>query len=99
MGNSRWIDYRSDITDELTGEVHEEAKSHLLTYVNECSSKVIPTVYAHHSPDGSIHYLFGIPHQGLLKNPLEREAQLKYFTHGQEIEIFINYGKEYDAVR
>jgi hypothetical protein len=78
-----------DITEARTGELHEEARQSVLTYVNEISDpgKEVPTIRVEADPSGSIHYLLGNP---------ERKILIQY---GQEMELKADYGYDYEKVR
>ena len=78
-----------DITDDHSGKIHEQAKRHLPAYVNECSSKDEPTIRAEHDPEGNVHYVFGVLNEEKLSIPAD----------GDEIEVFVNYGPQYENVR
>jgi len=91
--------YQYDITDEITGEVHDIAKKHIPMYVNECNMNQIPSVYAEHDPEGSVHYLFGIAYDGNWEKYDEGVKGLNLAVNGEEVEIFVNYGLEYERVR
>lgn len=53
--NSNDDDYIYDITDDKTGEVHEEARKHVLMYINECSSSnQSPSIHAELDPEGCV---------------------------------------------
>lgn len=78
-----------DITDNHTGDIHEEAKRHIPAYVNECSSAIVPTVQAENDPEGNVHYLLGVVNGEKLSLPV----------NGDPMEIFVNYGLHYEKVR
>jgi hypothetical protein len=82
-----------DITDDLTGELHMDARRHIAPFVNEISSErhQVPMVHARHDCEGALHYLLG--HAEQANGPLRIEA------NGIEQEIFANYGDEYENVR
>lgn len=82
-----------DITDDLTGTMHSEARKHIPPYVNETNEwrHRIPEVQAMYDPQGSLHYLLGY---------LETESKsFKVPADGIEREIFIDYGEAYELVR
>ena len=88
-----------DITVELTPRVHTEAESQLPMYVNECNDDQTPAIYAQHSPDGFVHYMYGVPHLEGNKTSCALENNVNLFVNGDEKEVFINYGDEYERVR
>jgi len=82
-----------DITDDITGDLHAEARRHVPPYVNETNDwkHRIPDVHAMHDPQGALHYLLGY---------VETEViPLKIRADGVEREIFIDYGEKYELVR
>eukprot|EP00592_Proboscia_alata_P010548 CAMPEP_0194365126 /NCGR_PEP_ID=MMETSP0174-20130528/13117_1 /TAXON_ID=216777 /ORGANISM="Proboscia alata, Strain PI-D3" /LENGTH=1950 /DNA_ID=CAMNT_0039139609 /DNA_START=8 /DNA_END=5860 /DNA_ORIENTATION=- len=99
-----------DITDEISGGVHSIARNHIPMYINEVKRELntekeiclssSPNIYAAHDPEGSVHYLFGIPHDGesdeFEENFKELQAPL---MRGEEIELYVDYGEEYERVR
>lgn len=84
-------DARFDITDDVTGDIHAEARSHIPAYVNESNDDAAICIRAEHSPDSSVHYLLGhaYKHQGDFVLP----------SNGSEVEVFVNYGDGYEEVR
>lgn len=81
-----------DITDDVTGDIHEEAKSHILAYVNENSNMDRVCVRAEHDAEGSVHYLLGCHHQS-------QESFYVQVDDDNETEIFVDYLDEYEKVR
>ena len=96
--NSTEADYQYDITNDTTRGVHEIAKRHLLTYVNECNSNECPSVYARLDPEGSVHYLLGVAYHGVWEDFQHGMEQFN-LRSGNEVEIFVNYGEGYEDVR
>ncbi len=86
-------DYVFDITDDLTGELHIDARRHIPPFVNEISSErhQVSMVQARYDCEGALHYLLG--HAEEANGPLRIEA------NGIEQEIFVDYGNEYENVR
>ena len=68
-------------------------------YVNEWNMNQIPSVYVKHDPEGSVHYLFGIAYDGNWGKYDEGVKGLNLAVNGEEVEIFVNYGLEYERVR
>ena len=80
-----------DITDDITGKLHDEAKKHIPPFVNEIPVPTqIPNVHAIHDVEGSLHYLLG--HDKEEHGPFQIQV-------GKEIEIFVDYGESYEFVR
>ena len=79
-----------DITSDTTGELHDEARANLLSYVNETNGIEIPSVRADHDPEGAVHYLLG--HYQVGEGPL-------VLPIGQWVEIKVDYGPTYEEVR
>lgn len=79
-----------DITDDATGEIHSDAFVSTPTYVNEVghdpSLQSLRNVHIVSKHDRSIHYYVCIR---------EEQAMMK----GQTVELFTNYGAEYEAIR
>jgi hypothetical protein len=81
-----------DITDEITGDLHMEARKHVLPFVNEIrSGDEIPMVHAKYDCQGNVHYLLGYDEKA--HGPFRIKAD------GQEHEIFIDYGARYEKAR
>lgn len=80
-----------DITDDVTGDLHLEAKSHIYAYVNETTDENAVTIRAEHDAEGAVHYLLG--HAD--------EAQGKFVVpcDGDEVEVLVCYGPWYEKVR
>jgi hypothetical protein len=78
-----------DITEARTGELHEEARRSVLTFVNEISDpeREAPTIHIEADPSGSIHYLLG---------SFKSEIQIPL---GEEIELKVDYGVKYENIR
>jgi hypothetical protein len=80
-----------DITDDLTGDLHEKAKHNIIVYANETDGKEVPSLFAEHDPEGSVHYYMG-----------HREAMhgtLRIPVNGEAIELKVDYGPKYENVR
>jgi hypothetical protein len=104
-----------DITDDHTGDIHEEASRHILAYVNECSNEETPTIRAEKDPEGSVSvsYVFHFTDNKHFSSAckLSSSVQVHYLlgnltakkltipVNGTEIEIFVNYGSQYENVR
>jgi hypothetical protein len=86
------MDNQIDITDDVTGDIHDEAKAHILAYVNESSDMDRVCVRAEYDAEGNVHYLLGHGHQcqGSFFVPVECD---------DEMEIFVNYLDGYEKVR
>jgi hypothetical protein len=84
--------FQYDITDDVTGDVHELARKRILAYVNECSPNQNPSVHAWHDPEGSVHFLLG--HEDDSNGKLQLPADGKTLT-----EVSIDYGSKYEYVR
>lgn len=85
-------DFQFDITDDVTGDVHELATQHIPAYVNECCTNQTPSVHAWHDPEESVHYLLG--HEDDADGNLQLPADGKTST-----EILVDYGARYEYVR
>lgn len=83
--------YQLDITDDMTGTVHDEAKKHIPAYVNESNDEACINIRAEHAPDSSVHYLLGHA------NKCQGDLVIPCVTKEQE--VFINYGDGYEEVR
>lgn len=80
-----------DITDDTTGKLHEVASRHLPAYVNETDGMSTASVFAQHDPEGCVHYLLG--------HGNEEDGPFTLQANGEEREIFIDYGEQYEDVR
>jgi hypothetical protein len=81
-----------DITDEITGGLHIEARKHVLPFVNEIrSGDDIPMAHAKYDCQGNLHYLLGYDEKA--------HGLFRIKADGEEIEIFIDYGARYEKVR
>eukprot|EP00957_Ditylum_brightwellii_P197392 15038968-Ditylum_brightwellii.AAC.1 len=92
-------DHQYDITDDLSGDVHDLAKKHVLMYVNECGINETPTIHAEFDPEGSVHYLLGVSYNGSWKDYEEGLKQMNIKAGGDEVEVFVNYGQDYERAR
>lgn len=88
-GDSR---YHLDITDDVTGEIHSEAKKHIHAYVNESEFNERVCIRAEHDAEGGVHYLLG--HADASQGPFSIPSD-----GTTEVEIFVNYGEEYEKIR
>lgn len=88
-----------DITDDRTGTIHAIARSHIMTFVNECGPKACPNVYARVDPEGGVHYLMGVAYYGVWNDFEVAMKQLGLKAGGNEIELFVDYGTAYENVR
>lgn len=81
-----------DITDDVSASLHREAQLHVPPYVNEINDpKVeVPSVVARYDPEGALHYCLG--HAEQHQGPFELAAD------GKELEIFVDYGNDYENV-
>ena len=86
--NSQNDEEQYDICDDHSGVCHEMAQSRINMYVNECSSHGLSTIHAEHDPEGHVHYLFG-----------QKQSGFEMLANGEEREIFVNYGPDYEDVR
>jgi hypothetical protein len=84
-------DNQVDITDDVTGDIHDQAKGHILAYVNENNDDDHVCVQAIHDAQGSVHYLLGHEHQC--------QGSFIMPSDNMEIEIFVNYSDGYEKVR
>jgi len=104
FGNYFSEDHALDITDEITGDLHEIAKENLCSYVNETvdSSKHPQNIFAYHDPEGALHYLFGVEYSNDYSIEEYKTALSnlnKKLKSGDEFEVFINYGETYESIR
>ena len=83
--------YQVDITDDITGDIHSEAKKRIFAYVNESNVDGAVCIRAEHDAEGSVHYLLGHSHQS--------QGSLVIPSNGVPMEVFVNYGAGYEAVR
>ena len=83
--------YQLDITDDYSGDLHATAMSHVLAYVNESDADRSITIKAEHDPEGSVHYLLGHANQS--------QGSFVVPPDGSELELFVNYGSDYENVR
>lgn len=81
-----------DITDDITGELHTQARKHIHAYVNESNDNNRICIWAEHDAEGSVHYLLG--------HALELQGKFTLPCGGkEEREVFINYGPQYEKAR
>ena len=78
-----------DITDHVTGKLHDLARRRTLTYVNETDGRELPTVTALRDPLEHIHYLLG---------PADGQTKLS-IPCNKWIEIKVDYGESYENTR
>jgi hypothetical protein len=83
--------YHLDITDDVTGDLHAGAMSHIPTYVNESIDEGKVNIQAEHDPEGSVHYLLGHGNQA--------QGRFRVPTDGSEVELYVNYGESYEKAR
>lgn len=76
-----------DMTENVTGNLHELARRNVLVYVNETDGKEPATVQAFHDPFLHAHYLLG---------SCENELKLAF---GTWCELKVNYGEGYEKIR
>jgi hypothetical protein len=83
--------FEVDITDDVTGDVHEEAKKRIFAYVNESNVDGSVCIHAEHDAEGSVHYLLGHSHlsQGDFVLP----------SNGSPVEVFAHYSDGYELIR
>ena len=83
--------FQLDITDDVSGKLHEDARKHIPAFVNETADDDKLCVLAEHDAEGSVHYLLGHA----------RTSQGEYTApaDGSQVELFINYGPSYEKVR
>jgi hypothetical protein len=89
--DARDTHYHLDITDDLTGDLHAGAMSHIPAYVNESNDDEKISILAQHDPEGSVHYLLGHSNQ--------EQGTFHLPADGSEVELFVNYGHRYEQVR
>lgn len=87
-GDSR---YQVDVTDDVTGQIHEVAKEHIHAYVNETDALGAVSIRAEHDPEGCVHYLLGHSHQS--------KGNLVVPSDSSPLEVYVNYGTGYEKVR
>lgn len=83
--------YHLDISDDSSGELHAAAKSQIFPFVNETFDERSVTVQCAYDPEGGIHYLLGHSNQ--------EQGDFSVPSDGCEVELYINYGPEYEKVR
>jgi len=83
--------FQYDITDDVTGELHAEAKKRIYAYANESEDENLITIHARHDPEGSVHYLLG--------HAKESQGDFVVPCNGSEIEVYLKYGPGYEKVR
>lgn len=98
FGNFFSEEHMLDITDEITGDLHDIAKENLCSYVNETvdRKKLPQNIFAYHDLEGALHYLFGIEFSDDYSAE-EYTAALNNLNQklksGVEFEVFIDYGE------
>lgn len=65
-----------DITDNKTGNRHEQALRSILNRVNETDGTEEPNIYADYDPQGSVHYYLGNKNSGI-RLDFGKEVELK----------------------
>jgi hypothetical protein len=83
--------YHIDISDDISGDLHDEAKSQIFPFVNENVDDLSVTVRPTPDPEGFLHYHLGHSTKG--------QGDFEVPTDGSEIELYANYGHEYEKVR
>lgn len=68
-----------DITDDLTGEVHDNAKRSIIIYANETDGEEPPSLESEYDCTGALHFLLG-----------HRKTQLKIPVGGVEMELKVS---------
>lgn len=91
--NGRDSEFYLDITDDWTGDLHGIARRHVPPFVNEIQdpSREIPAVHARLDPEGALHYHLG--------HPELEQGDFCFMANGNDEEIFVDYGPEYEMVR
>jgi len=84
--------YQLDITDDVTGDIHAEAMSHIPAYVNESDADGAVCIRAEHDAEGSVHYLLGHPHKAQGSFVMPSDGITKR-------EVYVNYGNIYEKIR
>ena len=79
-----------DITDDDTGELHDVARKHVLSYVRHCKKKDnnYPTLHTRLDPRGYVHFLFGVPYQGNWVDYEHGMSHLVPILMGTEVEVY-----------
>jgi len=80
-----------DITDDITGELHNLASANVICYANETDGQEFPTLRACHDPERSVHYLMGYSEKG--------QGRFRLPANGEELELKVDYGPSYEKVR
>ncbi len=83
--------FQVDITDDVSGDIHAEAKKRIFAYMNESNVDGSVCIRAEHDPEGSVHYLLGHSHQS--------QGDFVLPSNGTPVEVFVNYGEGYESVR
>eukprot|EP00977_Amphora_coffeiformis_P016819 scaffold5323_cov173-Amphora_coffeaeformis.AAC.5 len=89
VGSENLHDKRShgfDITDDCTGELHDQARRNVLVYINETDGVEEPTISASRDPFHFVHYLLSHDNDLVLE-------------FNQWIELKIDYGDTYEVNR
>jgi hypothetical protein len=89
--NDRDERYQIDPTDDITGDPHAAAVSHVHIYVNEAANDDAATVHMELDPDGNLHFLVG--------HSESAEGTFCVHADGSQVELFVNYGVQYEKVR
>ena len=77
-----------DITDDLTGNLHETARKTPIVYANETDGHSQATILSSNDPEGSVHYYLG-----------SVDSPVRLPTNGTPVELKIDYGPRYERVR
>ena len=95
--------YCYDLTDDTTGKVHDKAKSHLLSYINESPDEErnnqISCLHTEVDPAGHVHYLLGVAFRGIWKEYEEGMKKFNLSSSSKEVPIFADFGSSYENVR
>lgn len=83
--------HQLDITDDVTGDAHALAMSHIYAYVNETKAEDDVCIRAEQDPEGSFHYLLG--------HAEKSQGDFVVQSGGSEQEVFLNYGTDYEKTR
>lgn len=80
-----------DITDNVTGNLHDVAKKSVLPHVNETDDIATVCITPQHDPEGSVHLLLG--------HANESQGNFVVPCDGRAREVFMSYGDGYEKVR
>jgi len=75
--DAKTVDHATlDISDNKTGNRHEQALRNVLNRINETDGTEEPNIYADYDPQGSVHYYLGNKYSGI-RLDFGREIELK----------------------